>query len=368
MMTYTLSMNKRIGSVDAFRALAIIKMLLCHFVLYLSADREPNSWIVLSLCGPYASFGAQFFTFTVGLSFYFSDKKHWADGRSHGFKHHMRRAGLIFLIGIIFSILAWSFDGALDWDILTLIAFSIFVLALVRKLPSSFILLLAVSVILAAPFLRGIADFDSYWRHETFEYAARWDGLHDLVGFLVTGYFPVFPWLFFPLSGYLVARGIFEESGRGTIWARGLFVLGLVLVVLGPLLQLLGNSANFNLRGSFYPLSTFRLLASIGLCLLVFVCFHFVFDIRGRHVPQYFESMSRSSLTLYLAHHFLILWPLWIIGALDEDVAKYFQKSMEPYLALLLGLAFLLLWIPISKAWKARGYRFGAEWALKYLT
>ncbi|MEZ4750854.1 MAG: hypothetical protein R3B54_09605 [Bdellovibrionota bacterium] len=49
-------------------------------------------------------------------------------------------------------------------------------------------------------------------------------------------------------------------------------------------------------------------------------------------------------------------------------MATYYQLSMEPYQALLIGLVFLLLWIPISKAWKAHGYPYGAEWLLKKLT
>ncbi|MEZ4750855.1 MAG: heparan-alpha-glucosaminide N-acetyltransferase domain-containing protein [Bdellovibrionota bacterium] len=234
-------MEKRVQSIDAFRALAIVKMLLCHFVLYLAANREPNSWIVVALCGHYGSFGAQFFTFTVGLSFYFSDKKHWADGRAHGFSHHLRRAFWIFVIGIVFASMAWSFDGALDWDILTLIAFSIFVLALARRLPSSAIFLLLLLVVVAAPFLRQYADFYSYWRNESFEYAARWDGVHDLIGFFVTGFFPIFPWLSFPLAGYLVARCLFSSEEKGRKWSRVLLFVGLALLVVGPILEDLGN-------------------------------------------------------------------------------------------------------------------------------
>ncbi|MCB0419045.1 MAG: DUF418 domain-containing protein, partial [Bdellovibrionales bacterium] len=238
----------------------------------------------------------------------------------------------------------------------------------VRRLPSSVILLLMLVIVVLAPFLRSHLDYFSFWRNANFEYAARWDGVHDLIGFFVTGYFPIFPWLFFPLSGFLVARCLFTDEARGRVWATRLFALGVLSLVVGPVLQAFGNPWGWNLRGSFYPLSSFRLLASIGLCLVVYLCFYRVFDVRQSVLPQYFDSMSRSSLTLYLVHHFVILWPLWIAGALEEDVAKYFQKSMEPYQALLLGFVFLLAWIPISKAWRSRGYKYGAEWLLKKLT
>ena len=89
--------------------------------------------------------------------------------------------------------------------------------------------------LLISPILRGQADYAAYWQNGYFECDFTLSNL--LIGFLCTGYFPIFPWIAFSLCGYVAAAKLFgpidAEESLVSPWT--LVWLGAALIALSLL-------------------------------------------------------------------------------------------------------------------------------------
>ena len=350
---------KRYLSIDVLRAVAILLMIQVHFAGNLSAETE--SWPRLfSLSAAFGLWPAPLFTLLSGLSLSLWLRKQRELGRSEEQidKFLVRRGLFLFGVGIAVAFFVWLPDQVFNWDILTLIGASTVLLVALRKLPPMVLAGVCLLVLLASPPLRHLSHYASYWDDGEFIYEFR---LKDvLLGFLLNGYFPLLPWIIFPVAGYLLGETILDER-RQTDWPPWLvpaLCIGLLaLSGLGYVAQsiapwLLANENAHEL--SFYPASTVYILGILGISLLSWWILHLAIDhtpnITGRGpVLTFFRRYSSFALTAYIVHLATHLWPLWVWAIwTGEDKPRYYEcKAMDTLTSLLLAAVFIAVfyWI-----------------------
>jgi uncharacterized membrane protein len=154
-------MMKRLASIDVLRAIAILLMIQVHFVENLS-PREASSAALYDLSEVLGMLPAPLFTFLVGLSLWLWLRRETGLGRSELelSKVVVRRGLFLSGAGLAFAVVIWLPEEVFDWDILTLL------------------------------------------------------GASTLIGFLLQGYFPLLPWVVFPLVGFATGKRCWgDESG-----------------------------------------------------------------------------------------------------------------------------------------------------------
>jgi len=219
-------------SVDLLRALAIVLMVVVHFAENLSgwhggaggafAGVHQTWWLP-------TGFAAPTFTFLSGLSYrlWLERQRQRGVGEEAIAKRTVRRGLFLIGLGFSFNVLVWLPEDVFNWDILTLIGLGLLVLAVARWVPDRAVLFSAAVIIAASPALRLAADYAAFWANGYFDYDFT---IADVtLGWLVTGYFPLFPWLAFPLAGYALGPVVFETEG--TVPRRWPLVIGGGLLV-----------------------------------------------------------------------------------------------------------------------------------------
>jgi uncharacterized membrane protein len=221
-------------------------------------------------------------------------------------------------------------------------------LNLARDLPPPVLVLLAAAIAGVAPVLRALVGYDAYWTQGYYEGDLT---LHDLfVGWSVAGYFPVFPWLAYPLAGFVVAPRVFDaaDSSRQALLAGvGLAAVAALLLALRGLFP--DRIAQAFLQGwGMFPATIEYLGGTLGTILVVLVLLHRWLDCRPAAAAGGFwaglaQQFSRYALTIYVVHHVVHLWPLWLLAdrRAGETTQHWGQATSVPT-AVALAVGFLL--------------------------
>ncbi len=355
----------RYRSIDFLRGAAILLMVQVHFVENLAPREGDFVWLydVSALLG---SFPAPLFTFVSGLSYALWARKQQAQRRrdSETTAVTLRRGLFLFGVGIVFNFAVWLPEDTFNWDVLTLIGTALLLLAFARKLPLPILGLIGVMVFLASPLLRVVGEYDSYWVDGAYTYDFT---IRDITfGYFANGYFPVLPWIVFPLAGFVCGDLLFQRRRPAHF---GLCAAGAGMLALACL----GAAAESRLPAALarhyagalteFPASATYVLAMLGVCVLAMTLLHRMFDrepgTADGWLARSLVRFSTFSLTVYVLHHLVILWPLWIYGAWTglDDVTHYWRRAMGAPLAFSLAAAFvvachfLLRFLEKHKAW-----------------
>ena len=360
----------RYPSVDLVRGAAIALMVLVHFVDNLS-PRDDSSSMLYDACFCLGGLPAPLFAFVSGFSFSLWVRAQRADGRRDRAitGTALRRGSFLFAAGLLFNFCIWLPEETFNWDILTLLGASLVLLAFARHLEPPVLTVVAVLILLLSPALRAVGDFPAYWEDEAFTYDHT---PRDLIfGFVANGYFPLFPWLLFPLAGHLAGE---LDSGRiRGQWKMPAVGAGLIAVAAGFVAW--GDVAPGLLARAYadgyseFPASTPYLLGMLGFCLVTLGCSRRVFDSRAPgFAVRELSRFSRFSLTIYVVHHVAHLWPLWLYGAWinPADVTGFWRNAIGTPLAFGLAVAFLIL-TAIALRWSDRWKNYGLEARLRRL-
>lgn len=341
---------QRYLSIDIARGMAILLMIQVHFVENLSPREVATAWLY-DFCVVLGSFAAPMFAFVSGLSYGLWLRKQRATRRSERdiTRVTLRRGLFLFVLGLAFNATVWLPEEIFNWDILTLLGTAFLILAFARHLPAPVLILACVLAIVISPPLRVVADYSAYWSDDGYTYDFT---LRDILfGFIANGFFPIFPWIVFPLLGFIATDTIFHREQvppRRVLWLLTLCLLGVAALVLaGPLPTLL---ARFYRGLTEFPASTAYVLAMLGVVLLALTLLHDRMDQNALALDNLFivkqiRRFSAFSLTVYIAHHLVILWPLWIAGAWSgaSDPTVLWRQAMSTPLALTLAGAFIVL-------------------------
>lgn len=340
-------------------------MVLVHFVENLSshyspsvagpASREHLWWLPVGLAAP-------LFTLLTGVSYYswlILQRDRGIDDCTIS-KRTVRRGLFLIGVGFAFNVFVWLPEDTFNWDILTFIGSALIFLNLFRKIPTEVLLFGIILVAILSPALQGISDYYAFWINGYFEYDLI---LSDVVlGYLATGYFPIFPWIIFPAIGFVIAPMLFPSAAthsRGQRPSRLLFAtclsIGCIAASLG--LQQITFLSPLIYRRTMFPASSSYLLGAIGVSALSLFALHKIVDQKEdekKHsqtfgnLAEWFRVVSKHSLSIYLIHHMVHLWPLWIYGLMTVgEPTAHWQKFAPVIFSTTLALFFCALVIPV---------------------
>jgi uncharacterized membrane protein len=338
----------RYSSIDILRTIAIAVMVMVHFSENLSGYTLP-----------FAGLGAPLFAFASGVSYHL-----WVNGRrAQGSseleisKVSVRRGLFVFGVGFAFNILVWLPEDTFNWDVLTFIGAALILLNFARRLALSISVLIAIISLFISPLLRALADYPAYWTNGYFECDLTLSDL--LIGFTTTGYFPIFPWITYSLTGFVTASLLFPESTEWQddsnsreltlpVMLLGTAMISTSIIALQVRTYLPEILSKYMLGGwTMFPPTIEYVLATVGMALLLFGAGHRWIDLNP-HARKYenwlniTKTFSRYSFTIYVLHHLVHLWPLWIYGVATGNEPTFYWKNVMPT-TFSLPLAFLFL-------------------------
>ncbi|MBK8048065.1 MAG: DUF1624 domain-containing protein [Anaerolineales bacterium] len=385
----------RVRSVDVLRGFALMCMVLVHFIIYFGDSTAMRSWLYFALNHLLADWGAAGFLMMMGISQVLSAAKTPDASEWFLFKKAIVRTLYLIALGLLLSTLAFGPWRMFEWDILPVMGFATLVLYFCRFLPSWLLVVLMVIMALITPWLRSLIDPIPIWGEAFMATPVISDYLPGLYvdptgdlpviwrldaiaqGFLLTGYFPIFPWLIFPLMGFLMGRRMVAQRFRQDLLALVAFGLLLLILGLGAALastRIPGASAvtGYLAPLSFYPDSFTMVLLQLSVSLVVFSALYYWYDVRrGQQakvgfVTNLYNRTSRFALTFYFAHYLLIGWTLLIVYLVTGQYRIFDLMGAWP--ALLCGLVALALLETMLAVWERKGGRFSLEWILAWLT
>jgi uncharacterized membrane protein len=391
--TKTAAGSGRIISIDVLRGFALIGMVMVHFMIYFGNDAAVGTWPYFILNHVLGDWGAACFLMLMGMSQIISKKK--ITDYTLLFKQALLRGAYLFVVGLLMLALAWGPQQIWQWDILTLMGFATIVLFFCRFLPSWSIVAISGLVMAVTPWIRGAGDFISTWGGRFIhvpviskylpgilldpakEYQVIWTPAKIVKGFLLEGYFPVLPWIVFPLIGFVIGRRI--AAGKLKKDLPFLAAGSIILVASGTLLALMGRTRPENsiIKGfiapfSFYPDSFSMILFQLGMATLAFSILYFCYDIlkkdRAKLSPlqRMYTRTSRFSLTFYFLHYQLIGWTLLVVYLVSGHYL--ISELMGAYPALLCGAAAVITLEGLIFFWEKKGGKYSLEWFLGVLT
>jgi len=383
---------KRIVSIDVLRGFSLVIMILCHVMIAYGDAEAVESLPYFVLDHFVGDFAATWFLLLVGMSQVLSANRKMGMTEFRLMKRAFLRGVYVFTAGLLMAALAFGPKEIWDWDILTLIGSATVVLYFCRFLPSWLILMISAALMLMAPWLRGGVDFTAGWGGELvpspfmsdylpgilFEpisiYKGAWRLDEIVKGYFLSGTFPIFPWLAYPLIGFVIGRRIVAKKIMHDL--PFFHLIGLLLSFLGVTLAYAslfrpGSSpvSDYIAPFSFYPDSITLCYLQTGVALVLFSLSYYYYDERETAVPRtgllvtWYKRLSRYSLTVYFLHWLLICWPLWIIYFVTGRFLGHDLMGALP--AFLLGLAGVALFLVGLRAWDRSGGKYSLESGLR---
>jgi len=357
----------RYPTIDILRTLAIFLMVLVHF----SENLSGKVW-------QFAGFGAPHFALLTGLSYriWLSSQERKRRSEDEISKITTRRGLFLFGLGLAFNVLVWMPEDVFNWDVLTLIGTALLLLNWARRVPPMVLVAACLLMFGLSPALRTLADYPAYWTEGFFDPDMTLSDL--LIGFLVIGYFPLIPWLTYPLVGFLLGGLLYDQPEIQRRPWKQLALLGSVLIALGltavffrtNLPEAVGNG--FFSGWTMFPPSSEYLLTTIGTGLMTISLGHRWIDLNPS-VPKeswwltVATTFSRHSLTIYLLHHVVHIWPLWIYGAYaGSELTEFWRVAMPATISVPLAGLFLVFCYFFLR-WMDRTGRGGAEKWMRWL-
>jgi hypothetical protein len=306
----------RIKSLDLARGFTVLCMPAVHTVLlYAKPSVYPTVFGQLLRFiaeGP----GAQLFMVYMGISITLSTKLTWTTvGRKSllllgaGYGLNIAKFVIPLKLGMLPAFLQQDLgvlgacDGAerllLLGDILTFAAIALPIIFLIEQLPNAsyFATFTAILVAILSPYAWDLSSCSSFGQY-----------LYDLAaGQPPTCFFPLFPWLVYPLAGLSIGH-LIRRPLPYTFDYLGLF--GFFLLLLGIVL------ARFEpVSSSFYRTYPADTSYHLGLVLLTLWTWHHLSDyVRPNYLFRVLQYCSQDITAIYLIQWPLIFWCLPIFG------------------------------------------------------
>ena len=363
-------------------------MVLIHFGIFYGNEESAKDYLMLFLDHGLADWGAAAFLMMMGMSQVLSAKKFDKPDSRLLFKRALVRGGYIFLVGMLMLVLTWGVEYIWWWDILTLMGFATVALFFCRFLPSWSLVALVAAIMVLTPLLRDIFQVAADWEfveHPLISsylpglYLEPTEGYHPAVlkGFLLSGYFPVLPWIAFIIIGFIMGRRLADGKMRRDL--PFLLLIGAALVCLGLALGYAGRAqpplaASFAWVSPlcFYPDSFSLINIQAGVSIIFFCAVYYLIDVRRKDkarlgfVGRVFIQTSNFSLTFYFLHYILLGWSLAILYLITGKYMLGDLMGAAP--ALLCGLAAVVLLEVLLYFWGKAGAKYSLEWFLTRLT
>lgn len=267
--------SRRITSIDGLRGFAITCMFYAHLIPhFMKSDNTLFLWerIISSIAAP-------LFLFLVGYNF----------NIVHNFVRVFKRTVLILFVATIIDVCVWHIFPFYSFDVLYLIGISLVVLYLIKrfnrtKLLYSILTILIVSITIQFLGFYNI-NLDEPYLNENYIFSSV------LINFFINGWFPFFPWIIFPLAGFLF-QSISLEKPIYKIISTIIFLLIIPIMLL----------CDFKWRPFaveiFYPPTLLYILFSISY--LFFIWSNK--NLFSNKLNCFLVPLGKTSLFLYILH------------------------------------------------------------------
>jgi uncharacterized membrane protein len=307
----------RVLAFDLARGLAVFFMILIHVLRHWG---DVSTWatpvgLVLSFCG--GPLAAPVFMVLMGASIAFSSRSTFRSlaGRGlvllvMGYAFNLARGTVPLVLaesaGVVTREQVWPHtpESLLTMvDILQLAGASLILLATLRLVvrPGVTWVAIAAGVVLVAPMLRGLTTGVPV--------------ADALLGVLWASagnvFYPVFPWLVFPLVGATIGARVRDAEDRSAV-LRKVGLAGLALCAAGAGL-LLRDQPTFD-AVTYWELAPALAVGILGIVLAwLALCDLAVRRVRGR-LPDLVYSWSGRVTAMYVVHWLLVAWGIGLVG------------------------------------------------------
>lgn len=389
------AMNKqRYQAIDAMRTTAIILMIFCHFCIFLSSGENPDNFLHFFANHLIGDFAAPIFLFIVGVSLAIAINR-------YNRRKIILRSTSIIIFGMLLSACLHEPINAFDWDILPLIGIASGFLFLCRKISTKWLWTLCIIIIFITPILRAHINYLQGWGNsETAlpflshfplfqnilldpknDYQPQFSLLLIIKGMLLNGYFPIFPWITFPIVGFTLGREVIKQQTNNIFnvlkFLAPIFLISGFTLALMSLIYKQNSPINDHLAGfSFYPDSTGLILVQMGIVLIAFMAYWNKYETKQNNKcsainklwKKYFQLISRYSLTIYTLHQLMIFWSIELISLFKGNGKIYYENAITTKTAIMLALIFLITIYPLFLYWDTKKAKFSLEWFLSKIS
>ena len=349
--------KKRDISIDILRGIAIFIMLGANVVGYVTPCELHPLWFDI-----YSSYAAPMFILLAGYMVAVNSvKKHTS------LSYYVLRGGLLIATAALIDALLWQLIPFASFDVLYVIGLGMIVVFLLEKkslwIKTGFIaIVLIITVFLQhiweytefpmeIEFLSGEADYTGY----TF--------LNVIKAWLYDGWFPLFPWIAFPVLGSILAH--FRKKWENRFANMQTVSIGLVLTIAGFVWLYFGYTA----QGAdhpfselvkrepygeiFYPANLAYVLSAIGTCMLIF---SLADKTRNGLIWKPLTVFGQTSLFNYILHTAIVAY---LVYPLFEENPQELYMGWIVY-ALLLIVSFTISYgvVVMKRKMKSKNFFF----------
>ncbi len=357
----TTRVGGRIVGLDIARAFAIVGMVIVNFKVTMSAEDSGPQWL-RTFAALFDGRAAATFVVLAGIGASLGSRR-----ARHNEDPTQQRAAQMTLAkrALFLFVLGWAFFPVWPADILHYYGLYLAVGAIVLFAPSRRLITLAGAAIGVA--LLFIVSFDPFanWNLDDYSY----QGITTPTGFFrnlfFDGFHPVFPWVAFYLFGMWLGR----TDLRDAAWRRTLAIRAAVVVavteaaawfMLGPKGSSLDELDDESWRWLFtvepIPPLPLYLAAGAGTAVLVILGSIWLGQRLSARAAEPLVSTGQLALTVYLAHVFVGMGILELVGRLDNQSLEW---------AVATSVIFSLAAIPFCWAWRRRFDRGPLEWVMR---
>jgi uncharacterized membrane protein len=344
---------QRLAFIDALRGLAVVLMITQHVSLWVCAPISGGSLLLL-ITGALGGLAAPIFITLSGVGAALVPTRRYRPDRLLA-----ARGGMIIGFGYALNLLAPHWFSPGSWYVLHMIGAALMMAPLLQRVDDIGLILLLFGALVVAGVLQNFLDtpLRLFNRH-----MAAPVGLEGVARYaLAEGFFPLFPWIAFFMSGLLTGRWLknnrqdnVRRLAAGFLVTMGLlaatYSIGPDLVRSEPLVRY------FKLQLSFYSALTPLSLLLMAVSLYFIIGFARLDRTCGFGQSHLLVCLGRVSLTFLMVHVVVIRGSALWLG---------YWKQLTEGSALAATLAILALFALAAKAWQRYHYRFGCEWLMR---
>lgn len=271
----------------------------------------------------------------------------------------LKRGIIILSFGYLLNLLTPSWFSPGSWYVLHLIGTGIILTPLISKISQRGLFLLAVLIIAAVPLLLTFFTMPRYFANE---HMASCTGIVDVIlHALVSGNFPIFPWLALFIFGFIAGRfikaGHYNKIIKASIFiAASALVLVCIKYISFPFVHSTLGERIFVINLYMYPAYPIQFLFLSFLALVsLYACLRLSRGVKFRS-KNILALTGRVSLTIFMLH-------IIIIRNFMEQSGYW--KSFSAMESSALQVAVLLFIFAAVMLWEKIEFKFGFEWLLR---
>lgn len=296
----------RIEGLDIARTLAFIGMVVVNFKTVLQV--EEGSGLLYRTTSLLEGKAAASFVVLAGLGLALSLQK-------VSRYQILKRALFLLIVGTANSLVFPA-------DIIHYYAFYFLIGAFLIHLPFTPLVVLTLVVNFVFVALLLTLHYDQGWHWPTLEYQDYWSAAGFVRNLLFNGFHPLFPWLGFLLIGGAIAKLKLDQARV----QYGLILVGLILVLtaqwatswlLQTYVHLDAELAQVFTTGPMPPTPLYTATGTGAALVLIGVCLRLGPGLKQAGVLQYLTPMGRQTLSWYIAHIFLGMGTMEVLGMFD---------------------------------------------------